>query len=270
MNRVEETQAEVARFDAELPEAESTTVTDPGRDDSPGDIARPAMWHRWENLSFIHWSYPPDAVARLLPPGLAPHLFAGAAWVGLIPFRLRIRVPAAAPVLPWLSSFAEVNLRTYVRGPDGTTGIWFFSLEAARLIPVLTARAWYRLPYNWARTRLRTIEGATVYESSRRWPEPARAGVVAMVEAGPAIPLERLTALDRFLTARFCLWSRGLRGLAYTLVNHPPWPLRRARLRYIDEGLLRAAGLPAPEGSPLVHWSEGVEVRFGRRLAVAC
>jgi uncharacterized protein len=265
MSRVDEAQAGRAPHGL----ARDPSRTDPGRDDRPGGLASPAMWHRWESLSFIHWSYPPEAVGRLLPAGLEPHLFAGAAWVGLIPFHLRVRVPAAVPAVPWLSSFTEINVRTYVRGPDGRTGIWLISLEAARLIPVLTARSWYRLPYNWARTRLRRGGGTTVYESRRRWPGPVGAGLMAVVEEGQSIPAERLTALDRFLTARFGLWTPARPGLAYTLVAHHPWPLRRARLPHLDEDLLRAVGLPAPAGSPLVHWSEGVDVWLDRRIIVA-
>ena len=35
-------------------------------------------------------------------------------------------------------------------GPDGREGLWFFSLDAARLEPVLVARSAYALPYKWA------------------------------------------------------------------------------------------------------------------------
>jgi uncharacterized protein len=238
-----------------------------GRDDRPASIARPAMRHRWERLSFVHWPFTPEAVGRLLPPGLRPHLFADAAWVGLIPFLLRVRVPAAAPALPWLSTFAEVNVRTYVRGPDGRTGIWFLSLEAARLLPVATARSWYRLPYNWARTRIRRVGRTEVYESRRRWPGPRAASMVAVVEPGTPVGRHE-TPLERFLTCRFGLWSPAGPGLAYTSVAHPPWPLRRARLLDLTEDLLEAAGLPRPEASPIVHYSEGVDVRFGPRTLV--
>jgi uncharacterized protein len=32
----------------------------------------------------------------------------------------------------------------------------------------------------------------------------------------------------------------------------------------LDDHLLTAAGLPAPEGEPLVHYSPGVDVTIGR------
>jgi uncharacterized protein YqjF (DUF2071 family) len=46
-------------------------------------------------------------------------------------------------------------------------------------------------------------------------------------------------------------------------VEHPRWPLRRARVLHLDESLVQAAGLPAPAGAPLAHFSPGVEVKIG-------
>jgi uncharacterized protein len=66
------------------------------------------------------------------------------------------------------------NVRTYVRGPDGREGRWFFSLDADRLEPLLVARSTYRLPYMWSQT---TVErnGSTIrYRRGRRWPARPR------------------------------------------------------------------------------------------------
>ena len=41
-----------------------------------------------------------------------------------------------------------------------------------------------------------------------------------------------------------------------------------AELLEVDETLLTAAGLPAPEGDPVVLWSPGVTVRIGRPRSV--
>ena len=45
---------------------------------------------------------------------------------------------------------------------------------------------------------------------------------------------------------------------------HQPWPLHRGQLLDLDDGLISAAGLPPPDGEPLVHYSPGVDVRIGR------
>jgi uncharacterized protein YqjF (DUF2071 family) len=47
-------------------------------------------------------------------------------------------------------------------------------------------------------------------------------------------------------------------------VDHEPWPLRRADLVALDDGLAVAAGYPAPPTDPLVHHATEVTVRAGR------
>ena len=110
-------------------------------------VRRPVMMQGWKNLTFVHWSYHPAVVQRRLPPGLAVDTFEGRAWVGLVAFHMEdIRLPLL-PALPYLGTFPETNVRTYVRGPDGRPGVWFDSLDITRLIPVLVALGTYRLPY---------------------------------------------------------------------------------------------------------------------------
>ena len=87
---------------------------------------------------------------RLLPPGLTAETFGGTAWIGLIPFLMEGIRPPVLPAMPWLSRFGEINVRTYVHDDQGRSGIWFFSLDAARLPAVAAARAGYWLPYFWS------------------------------------------------------------------------------------------------------------------------
>lgn len=218
------------------------------------------MRHRWATLTFLHWPYATADVQRLLPSGLTVETYDGRAWVGLVPFHMTVRA-ARGPALPWASAFPETNVRTYVTGPDGSTGVWFFSLDAARLGAVTAARATFGLPYFWADMRVDRHGDTVRYVSRRRWPRPAARSDVA-VEAGE--PYATLTDFDHYLTARFALWARGpAGGLRRTVAYHPPWPLRRATVRHLDTDLVTAAGLPAPAGNPLVHYSDGVDVRIG-------
>lgn len=229
----------------------------------PERISRAAMLHRWENLSFLHWPYPAQAIQALLPPGLEVDTFDGAAWVGLIPFRLTVTLPRVPP-LPWLSSCPEINVRTYVRGPDGKTGIWFLSLEASRLSAVLTARKWYGLPYRWAAMRLDRRGGSVWYESRRRWRGRRPREVICLAVGDPVGPQD-LDPLEVFLTARWRLYSPWGTGLAATQVEHEPWPIHRSRALCVRDELIPAAGLAEPFGPPLALFSPGVAVRFAPR-----
>jgi uncharacterized protein YqjF (DUF2071 family) len=216
----------------------------------------------WEDLTFIHWRYDAADVQRLLPPGLEVETMDGSGWVGLVPFFLRVGLPHVRPV-PWMSQFAETNVRTYVRSADGEPGIWFFSLDAARLGAVLVARATYRLPYFWSHLRLERTDSTVSYACRRRWPGPRGARSSAVIEVGDRYRPDELTGLDHFLTARWGLFSAPLSGLHHARADHDPWPLRRAEVRHVRDELVTASGLPAPTGPPLAHFSTSVEVRLG-------
>lgn len=231
-------------------------------------VTRPAMHMGWYDLAYLHWRYPAEALRPLLPDGLEPDLFDGSAWVGLIPFSMeRIRFPGL-PVLPWVSRFPETNVRTYVRGPDGGDGIWFFSLDVNRLLPALVARTTYRLPYCWGPMAIERRGATVAYRGRRRWPAPPT-GSRIVVEVGDRIPPGEVDDLTHFLTARWSLCSPFRGGLLRAPVDHPRWPLREARLLDLDQDLVEAAGLPSPHGPPLVHWSPGVTVRVGAPRRVA-
>lgn len=233
----------------------------------PFEIDRPVMSHRWGNLTFVHWRFPIGDVQRLLPDGLEVEAFDGSAWVGLVPFEMEVRAPGRGHV-PWVSRFPETNVRTYVRAADGSTGVWFLSLDAARLPAVVTARSTYRLPYFWSRMSVRSRPGTrgqwhVDYDSRRRWPGPrgARSGVG--VDVGAPFGPDELSDLDTWLTARFRLYAETPNGLRTARAAHDPWVLFRADLTRLDDQLVVATGLPVPSGEPIVHWSPGVDVRIG-------
>src|ERR1700723_3052869 len=203
----------------------------------PFTVDKPVMRQRWQRLTFLHWAYDPDAVQRLLPAGLTVDTFGGLAWVGLVPFYMQVHTPGDRGV-PWVSNFCETNVRTYARDREGRAGIWFLALDAARLGAVAVARASYQLPYFWSSMRL-------------------TGPLAGQAPAGPAGP-----AADEEV-AYSC--RRRLPGPPPAArAEHPPWPLHRAEPVSVNDGLITAAGLPAPRGEPLVHYSPGVDVRIGR------
>jgi uncharacterized protein YqjF (DUF2071 family) len=229
----------------------------------PFVVERAVMLHRWESLTFLHWSFAPHAVQELLPPDLTVETFDDRAWVGLVPFYMRVSAEHVKPV-PWVSNFCETNVRTYVRDAAGRSGIWFFSLDAARLGVVLTARATYRLPYFWSKMHLAQTTENVEYSCIRRWPGPRGASSRVVVDLGAPYRAEELTEFDHWLTARWTLFSVRGERFRFARAFHEPWPLLHATARACDDGLLRAAGLPRNDDEPVVHYSEGVDVRIGR------
>lgn len=233
----------------------------------PEPVRRAVMVQQWRDLAYLHWRYPVDEVKALLPAGLEVDTFDGSAWVGLIPFSMRNIGLPRLPAVPYLGSFPEVNVRTYVRH-NGVPGVWFFSLDVNRLLPAFVARTTYFLPYCWGSARNERVNDSLVTSVKRRW--PSRAATEIVVDIGDAT--EQPDDLQVFLSARWGLYSKGLRGnLRYAPVEHERWPLHRASLVSLDDSLVTAAGLLPPAGEPHVMFSPGVSVRIGlpRRAAVS-
>jgi uncharacterized protein len=226
----------------------------------PRPVRYPIMFQKWCNLTFLHWRFPFAEIASRIPPPLELESFDGSAWVGITPFWLSGLRPPFLPAIPGLSAFPETNCRTYVRGPDGGSGIWFFSLDAARAAAVIGARIGYGLPYAWSRMRVQLAGPRIRYESRRRWPDQI---AMTRIEVEPGAPI-RPGELDMFLTARFRLYSFIGGHLTYTEVEHPPWPLHAAHVTCLEQTITHAARLAEPAGDPLVHYSPGVAVRVAR------
>ncbi|MGW0582893.1 YqjF family protein, partial [Streptomyces sp. NPDC002920] len=207
---------------------------DPVTPDAPGDVTFPLLTQRWLDLCFLHWPFAPGTVAPLLPAGTVPDTHEGVTYVGLVAFRMHRVGWLRLPGVPYLGSFPETNVRLYSVDGHGRRGVVFRSMDASRLIPVAMGRAAFRLPYLWARMRVRrTGAGTVAYTSTRRWPGPR--GAYSRIEVRPGEPIGEPTALEHFLTARWGMHNAFFGGAAYLPNDHPRWPLHRAELLSCEE-----------------------------------
>jgi uncharacterized protein YqjF (DUF2071 family) len=232
----------------------------------PSPVGRPWLRNRWDDLTFVHWPYPAAEVQALLPSDLQVDTFDGDAWVSLVPFRMRRAGPAYLPPLPWLSTFPETNVRTYVIDSAGHRAVWFLSLDATRLPVVAFARSAIGFPYVWSEMTIERTGAKWSYTTSRRrWPKRPTATTRLVVEVGEAVAPDEL---DVFLTARWGTVASWRGRLRHHPVDHPPWVLHDARIVELDDTAVAAAGLGAPSAPPLVRWAEPIDARFGRPVRV--
>lgn len=229
---------------------------------SPRPAGRTLLTQSWLDLTFIHWAADPASVAPLLPAGTVPDALGGVTYVGLVPFRMHRVGWLGLPGVPYLGSFPETNVRVYTVDALGRRGVAFLSLDASRLIPVVVARVFFRLPYLWSRMTVRRASGLVTYSSRRRWPGPR--GAYSRITVRPGEPIEEPTELEHFLTARWAMHSSSPSGrVRYLPNNHAQWPLHRATLLECDEDLTRTAGVLGLGEPVSVLYSPGVAVRFG-------
>lgn len=223
--------------------------------------SRPAIMRQtWSDIIWCHWPVPAAQVAAVLPPGLEPELFDQSAWVGLIPFAMSdLRLPGSLAQLSRLAgvgSFGEVNVRTYVTGPDGRSGVWFCTLDADRLLATVSARLAFGLPYRWARTSLHRDSTSITWRSRRRG-DKVRAEVSVIPGPGPSRPAA--TGLEQFLVERYALYSLWHGHLVRGTLSHQPWTIRPAQLTYLCSETVTAAGFTV-SGSPHLLVGDPVHV----------
>jgi uncharacterized protein len=214
------------------------------------------MGQTWEELLFAHWRASADALRSQLPRGLELDLFEEEAWIGVTPFRVTGLRARGLPPLPLISSFLEVNTRTYVTA-GGKPGIWFFSLDAASELAVRAARRGYRLPYFRADMRAEWRDGRLEYESRRRDGERAalRVGYRPVGDAFEAAP----GSLAHFLTERYCLYTEDEGRLKRAEIHHGPWPLQPAEAEIV-ENTMPPSVIELLDEAPLLHFSARQDV----------
>lgn len=221
------------------------------------------MWQRWSDLLFLHWTVNPHGVQRTLPPGLTVDCFDGLAWVGVVPFFMsRIR-PSRLPALPWLSSFLELNVRTYVRDAAGRPGVWFYSLDCNRWPAVEIARRGFHLSYHHAVMRaVRSGEGWVDYQCRRRIPAENAPGNWRYRGTGKVFTATA-GSLEHFLAERYRLfsWNPRQHQLCTGEVWHEPYPLQAAEVTDWSAAPCQWNGHFALEGPPHTqHFASAVDV----------
>ncbi len=235
-------------------------TVEPVTADPPPWERRSVLRQQWTELAYLHWPYDPAVVQRLLPPDVTADTVDGRAWVGLIPFEMRNVQLGPTPPIPWLGSFIEINVRTYVTDSQGRRAVWFFSLDVPRSAIVAVARSVFALPYCWAHAEHLRVGDRHRYRMTRRWPRRPAGGADMSFTVGDPVDPDDVSDLEHFLTARWALLTVRRGRVVYGPVHHPRWPLRRAEDVRVEQDVIEAAGLPSPAGAPLALYSPGVDV----------
>ncbi len=224
------------------------------------------MRQDWHHLLFLHWEVPARELQALVPPELTIDTFEGKAYVGLIPFTLSNVRPVMTPPIPFLASFHEVNVRTYVHLGGREPGVWFFSLDTSSALAVDGARAFYKLPYfhsaiEWSESEEPLPELRFVGkrdDPTGAKPANIRAGYrPADGVVSHAVP----GTLEHFLIERYVLYAMSKEHELYRArIHHQPYPIQRAEVLELEETLIWAAGIKRSGDVPLRHYAREVNV----------
>ena len=213
------------------------------------------MVQTWNDLLFAHWPVPVEILEPLVPSALPLDTFDGQCWVAVAPFHMTGIRFRGLPPIPGLSSFPELNVRTYVT-VGGKPGVYFFSLDAGSRAAVWSARLAYRLPYFCAHMKVGCANGWVTYNSCRN----RRAIFSAIYRPVGAIQLKEPGTLEHWLTERYCLYTVAEKAVYRAEIHHAQWPLQDAEAETTENTMASAAGIELPEVRPVLHFAKRLQV----------
>jgi len=225
----------------------------------PAPMTPWVMTQRWNDLLFLHYELPVERLRPLVPEVLPLDTYQHRAWVSVTPFWVNQLRPPGIPSLPWISQFAELNVRTYV-SYGGKPGVYFFSLDASHLSAVWGARMFYRLPYWHAAMKVQGRGSPEIVYRSKRThgPRPAewQGSYRPVSTAGRAYS----DSIEHFLTERYCLYSVRGKRLYRADIHHLPWELQAAEAAVERNTVAVAAGIELPAQPDLKYFSRSIKV----------
>jgi len=226
----------------------------------PLPAGRYAMRMTWARLLFAHWPVPVEALRPIVPDSLEIDTYDGVAWVGVVPFVMTGVRPRLLPPIPGLSTFLELNVRTYV-GAGSTAGGWFWSLDANSRVAVAVARRTFHLPYFTARMTCEVAEGWIGYESARTHRGAGDARLSMRYRPVGEVWQSEPGSLGSFLTERYCLFAVDPAGRLWRGdIHHEPWPLQRAECETAENSMTGPLGVTLPDVRPHLLYADRLDV----------
>ena len=214
----------------------------------------------WGNLVMVSWLVDASWVQDRLPAGCSADLWEGSAAVSLVGVEFS-NVVVKGISWPWHDRFPEVNLRTYVQGPNGP-GVVFLGELVPKFMVARLARSTYGEPYEKRKVRMDRRVRHSEPEAAYEWEVGARTfRILVRAEAG-SHPVPAGT-LEEFLLSRNRGYNSFRGGTTYE-VHHEPWTIRLP-LRYAVDC---ATGAPFGSAFGPIFQSECSSVLFSDGSAV--
>lgn len=216
------------------------------------------MTQRWDHVFFIHLPVSKDIITRFIPNGLELDCYEETAWISILPFQISNMHFRKLPPIPFVHSFLELNVRTYVTR-NGIPGIYFFSLDASNLPAVLGARI-VTLPYFYAKMKMKKQSGTFYFNSIRK-------GSSNAVFEGSYRPISEAyypekPSLSNWLLERYSLWSYRNHSLYRGDIHHKRWKIQDVEATVEKENMLLDFPRNMIVGNPIFHYAYSRRVLF--------
>jgi uncharacterized protein YqjF (DUF2071 family) len=218
-------------------------------------------YQEWNRALFLHWRVPKELLQPLIPAGTSLEIFDGDAWISIVAFTMEEIRPRQLPALSFISTFHEINVRTYITSA-GKSGVYFLNIEAGKLHSAWTARLLSGLPYEYANIQRYTTKDEHRYSSINK-----TKGFQLEAIFGVGEPIQTKSPLDIFLTEKYCLYLGKANRLYRYDVQHLPWNLYHVKTIQLKTSY-HIRGISLDRSPDLVHYSEGVQVLAWKRKEI--
>nr|WP_295969965.1 DUF2071 domain-containing protein [uncultured Bacillus sp.] len=215
---------------------------------------------RWKDVLFLHWPVSAEWLQPHIVPGLQLDLFDGTAWIGLVFFQVHGMRPRFMPPIPYLSSYLQLNVRTYVTNKD-KPGVYFFNLDVNSGLAAFLARVVYSLPFRKAEMK-QCQQGDFVDITSVKKNMQVEERLSCSYTPVSSLYCARRNTLDYWLLERYCLWNIKQGELFRTDIHHTQWNLQQAEVILLFNTMAHFLPSFIFDCHPLVHYSSAKQALF--------
>lgn len=207
------------------------------------------FYQEWNNALFLHWQVQEKELRKFVPNEIEIDLFEGQPWVSLVAFTMDKVRPKYLPSFSPVSTFHEINIRTYVK-LNGKAGVYFLSIEGGKSLSCKLARSFSGLPYRFSgmeRSDRRFISKNGVF------------GDTFDVQFKYGALLKNKSAQDIWLTERYAVIQNAPKDICTFDVHHLEWEVQEIEIENLDLNYQRFNKLinNTPDKT---HYSKGVRV----------
>lgn len=207
----------------------------------------------WHDVLFLHWSVSAEDIRQYIPSELELDLINNKAWISLVFFQVKENRPRFIPSLPGISSFLELNARTYVTYKE-KAGIYFLSIDANNQLIAKLLNFKNFMPLRQANVTLKKSDNIITFYSRSKKLETNYETLIASYEPISG-PIER-SQLECWLTERYHCWTK-INGQLIRLDNeHSPWTLQNAECTIHANSIASYLKYDDKENYPIAHYSK--------------
>ncbi|WP_146553005.1 YqjF family protein [Rummeliibacillus sp. SL167] len=211
------------------------------------------MTQEWHDVCFLHWPIAPEDIRQYVPKELEIDTFDGAAWLSIVYFQMKEMRVRFMPAIPRISSFLELNVRTYVKFKE-KSGVYFFNLDVNQVLVAKFAGIGGILPFQYANIYEKRNHNILTFQNRRE--QDGQTPEILIASVKPTSEPIMKTPLDFWLTERHYLWTKAMGMLIQQYNEHTPWILQRAHGIVHENTMVPFLMCQVQVQQPIVHYAE--------------